>query len=126
MEAIAPPPAVAPVPPAPSPAPAPKAATVAARIPSPPRLNPRPLLSTNHRRVWRLWRDMAVISILSRFTQPRRFLATGSDDQTAKLMAAVVRQLVCDLCGDSGGAQRPWVVSVAFSPNRAASGDRQR
>ena len=40
-------------------------------------------------------------------------------------MAAVLRQLVCDLCGDSGGAQQLCFL-CGVSPYGAASGNRQR
>jgi hypothetical protein len=40
-------------------------------------------------------------------------------------VAAVLRQLVCDLCGDSGGAQQRCLF-CGVSPYGAASGNRQR
>jgi hypothetical protein len=40
-------------------------------------------------------------------------------------VAAVLRQLVCDLCGDSGGAQQLCHL-CGVSPYGAASGNRQR
>ena len=44
--------------------------------------------------------------------------------QDREIVAAVLRQLVCDLCGDSGGAQQLCFL-CCVSPYGAASGNRQ-
>ena len=45
--------------------------------------------------------------------------------QDREIVAAVLRQLVCDLCGQSGGAQQ-LCFRCGVSPYGAASGNRQR
>ena len=114
MEAIAPPPAVAPVPPAPSPAPAPKAATAAAPISSPPAPKPAPPAFNESPSCVATLAGHGDDIYAVAFHPTAPLLATGSEDPTAKLwrLSSDNSSATCvaTLAGHSS------VFSVAFHP----------
>ena len=80
------------------------------------------MLTLNLPTLWALYLPIGIIINLVPYGA-----ASGNRQrrQDREIVAAVLRQLVCDLCGDSEGAQQLCSL-CGVSPYGAASGNRQR